>query len=184
MSIPVGQLAWMAGIIDLKGKITYKVNQKRAAGSKQITLYVESVQFPVIKKLGELTGTNPELKTTRERHEGWYRRGCDEHCPTQHVHVVAGEFPPAARWTISGAPMAVVLSSLLPYMVQDKGFTDAIAYAYENMVLFGQGAGATVNSLRRLHGLGWKLPDEVNAGRPNLMSPFATAPDDDLEMVT
>jgi hypothetical protein len=184
MTIPVAQLAWMAGVIDLKGKMIYKTNQKRAEGSKQITLYIESTQFPIIKKLGEMTGTNPEFKTTRDRHEGWYRRGCEEHCPNQHVHVVAGEFPPAARWTISGAPMAVVLHSLTPYLIQDKGFTEAIAYAYENMVLSGQGAGANVSSLRRLHGLGWRIPDIINAGRPNLLSPFAVAPKEELELVT
>lgn len=184
MSIPVAQLAWMAGVVDLKGKIIYKANQKRAPGSKQITLYIESTQFPIIKKLGSLTGTSPELKTTRDRHEGWYRRSCEEHCPSQHVHVVAGEFPPAARWTISGSPMAVVLTALLPYLIQDKGFSEATAYAYENMVLSGQGAGATVSSLRRLHALGWKIPDRILAVRPNLMNPFATAAEEELELVT
>ena len=167
MTIPVTQLAWMAGIIDYKGKISYKKNKTRAT-TRQVTLWVESVQKPIIDKLAEYTGTNPELKKNRHRFDGWYRKGCEEHCPDQHVHVAGTEFAPAARWTISGAPMAVVLTALRPYLIQDRGFSEAIDYAFGNMVLFGQGAGQTVHSLRRLYSLGWELGDSIYGQRPLL----------------
>lgn len=183
MTIDVPQLAWMAGIIDYKGKVTYKNNKTRAGDRQQVTLYVESVQKPIIDKLASLTGTNPELKNKRDRFDGWYRKGCDEHCPDKHVHVAGTDFAPAARWTLSGAAMAVVLTALKPYMIQDKGFSEAIDYAFGNMVLFGQGANMTVISLRRLHGLGWELPENVYQQRPTLVSGFAPEPEE-LELVT
>jgi hypothetical protein len=167
MSIDVPQLAWMAGIIDYKGKITYKVNKTRAT-TRQVTLYVESVQVPIINRLAELTGTKPEPKNKRDRFDGWYRKGCEDHCPDQHIHVNGTEFAPAARWTISGAPMAVILTALQPYLLQDKGFSEAVHYAFGNMILFGQGAGQTVASLRRLDALGWDLGDAVFSQRPSL----------------
>lgn len=182
MTIGVAQLAWMAGIVDLKGKITYKANKTRAT-SKQVTLYVESVQKPVVDKLAQYTGTSPEIKAHRTRWEGWYRKQCDEHCPDAHVHVSGADFLPAARWTLSGAAMAVVLTNLKPYIVQDKGFSEAAEYAFGNMVLYGQGAGMTVNALRRLYGLGWELPGLIYAQRPTLVSGLALR-DDELEMVT
>jgi len=178
MSIDVAQLAWMAGIMDLKGKITYKSNKTRA-NTKQVTLYVESVQIPIVDRLSTLTGTSPEVKSHRSRWEGWYRKGCDEHCPDQHVHVAGAEFLPASRWTLSGAAMAVVLTNLMPYIVQDKGFSEAADYAFGNMTLFGQGAGQTVASLRRLHALGWNLGEDVLEKRPNLVEI-----ERDLELVT
>jgi hypothetical protein len=169
MTIDVAQLAWMAGIIDYKGRINYKANKTRA-NNKQVTLWVESVQKPIIDRLAALTGTKPELKTARQRWEGWYRKGCDEHCPDQHIHVAGTDFASAARWTLSGAPMAVVLTALKPYLIQDKGFSEAVDYAFGNMVLFGQGAGQTVASLRRLHALGWELGENVFGQRPNLVA--------------
>jgi hypothetical protein len=182
MSIEVAQLAWMAGVVDLKGKITYKKNKTRAT-TKQVTLYVESVQKPIVDKLARATGTSPELKTRRPRWEGWYRKGCEEHCPEQHIHVAGSDFLPAARWTLSGAAMAVVLTNLKPYIVQDKGFSEAVEYAFGNMVLYGQGAGMTVTALRRLHALGWELPDLIYAQRPTLTSGIAANPGE-LETVT
>lgn len=182
MTIEVAQLAWMAGVLDYKGKIAYK-NNKTRNNNKQVTLYVESVQKPIIDRLALYTGTNPEVKDRLPRWEGWYRKGCEEHCPDQHIHVTGTDFAPAARWTLSGAPMAVVLTAVKPYLIQDKGFSEAIDYAFGNMVLFGQGAGMTVSSLRRLHSLGWELPDNIYQQRPTLISGFVTEPEE-LELVT
>jgi hypothetical protein len=64
--------------------------------------------------------------------------------------------------------MSVVLSAIQPYLVQDRGFTEAIAYGLENMTLVGQGAAATVTALRRLHGLGWPMPPIIEETRPGL----------------
>jgi hypothetical protein len=173
----------MAGVIDFKGRIAYKTNQTRA-NNKQVTLWVESVQKPIIDRLAEYTGTKPELKKSQDRWEGWYRKGCDEHCPDQHIHVApGGKAPSAARWTLSGAAMAVVLSNLKPYMVQDKGFTEAIDYAFGNMVLFGQGAGMTVASLRRLYSLGWEMTENIYQQRPTLMAGLEIE-SEELEQVT
>jgi hypothetical protein len=168
MTITVARKAWMAGILDYRGRIVYKENKTRN-WSNQVTLYVESVQFPVIQRLAELTGGSPEVKKrSRDTSQGWFRRGCDEHCPAAHVHVLPGDFADAARWTISGSAMSVVLLAVQPFMVQDKGITEGIAYGLEHMKLMGQGAAATVTALRRLHGLGWPMPSIIEETRPGL----------------
>ena len=169
MAITVAKKAWMAGILDSKSRVVYKNNKTRNPNhSNQVTLYVESVKIGIVNRLAEMTGTNPELKTPRQRSEGWYRRNCDEHCPEAHTHVNPGVFDAAARWTVSGSAMSVVLTALQPYMVEDRGFTEAIAYGFEHMTLIGQGAAATVAALRRLHGLGWPMPPMIEEARPDL----------------
>lgn len=168
MAITVAQRAWMAGVVDLRGRIIYKSNKTRK-WSDQVVLYVESVQLPIVNRLSAMTGGNPEMKArNRNRPDGWYRHGCDEHCPTAHVHVKGAEFSPAARWTISGSAMSVVLTSLMPYIIQDDGYTEAINYGFKHMKLWGQGAAATVTALRRLEGLGWPIPAIIEETRPGL----------------
>lgn len=168
MSIPVAQLGWMAGIIDLRGKIVAKENKTRK--SQQITLYVESAQVPVIKRLALMTGSNPEFKTAGPREGGWWRRGCDEHCPDQHIHVARNDFPDTMRWTVTGAALGIVIHNLEPFLVQDKGFTQAKQLALGQLVLQGRGAKAVVDSLRRLESLGWDFPEHVKI--PNSLSKY------------
>lgn len=170
MSIPVAQLGWMAGIVDLRGKITEKANRLRK--TQQITLYVESAQLPVIKRLALMTGTNPEHKTAGSAEDGWWRRNCEEHCPDQHVHVVRSEFPDTMRWTVTGAALGIVLHNLEPFLVQDKGFTRAKEMALRDLTLRGRGAKAVVDSLRRLESLGWDFPENVKI--PDSLSTFDT----------
>lgn len=158
MSLPVAQLAWMAGVIDLKGKIIYKNNKARA--TRQIVLYVESTQIAIVRELARMIGTNPEMKKVPDKAD-FYRRPCTDHCPTEHSHVNA-EFPQVARWTVSGAAAAVVLLNLAPYMRVDKGFDAVIIQIFEQATLSGQGSAATIAALRRLENLGWTLPTQFS----------------------
>ena len=157
MSLPVSQLGWMAGILDLKGKILRKNNKLRR--TQQIVLCVDSSQITVIRELSRMTGTNPELKNnSNPRPSGWYRRGCLEHCEDAHIHVDSDWTQATARWTVTGASMAVVLSNVLPYIRNDAGFTEAHDEALSNAALDGRGATATMAAIRRLHELGWDVP--------------------------
>lgn len=156
MALPVAQLAWMAGVIDLKGKIIYKKNKARA--TPQIVLFVESKEISIIRELARMVGTNPEMMRIPE-HVDFYRRPCTEHCPNHHTHVEVGKFPQVARWTITGAAAAVVLLGIRPFGRCDKGFDAVVLQIMEQAVLSGQGAAATVTALRRLEALGWDLPD-------------------------
>lgn len=159
MSIPVAQLGWMAGIIDLRGRIVYKANKLRK--TQQTTLYVESAQLPVVKRLALMTGSNPEPKSAGASVDGWWRRNCEEHCPDQHTHVIRSEFPDTLRWTVTGAALGIVLYNLNPFLVQDKGFTQAMNQTLRDLTLRGRGAKAVVDSLRRLESLGWDFPESV-----------------------
>lgn len=160
MSIPVAQLGWMAGIIDLRGKIVAKQNKMRR--TPQMVLYVQSRHFPVVQRLAAMTGTNPEHKIVEgDTGTGWWRRGCTEHCPEAHTHVERPQFPDTMRWTVTGAPMGVVLHNLAPFLTQGDRFTVAREACLRDMVLRGRGAKATVDALRRLEALGWDFPEDL-----------------------
>lgn len=156
--IPLHQLGWMAGVVDLKGKIIQKANKSRA--TPQIVLFVESKDAAIIRELSRMTGTGPEMMRIPEK-ATFYRRPCSDHCPDMHSHVNETQFPQVARWTVTGAAIAVILYNLMPFLRSDKGFDQLYVTLLEQMSLTGQGSGATVKSLRRLHSLGWDLPEEI-----------------------
>jgi hypothetical protein len=162
--IPAPQLGWMAGILDLKGRVLYKNNQRRAPGSRQMVLAVDSTQITIIRELARMTGTHPELKKVQEGKEGWWRKSCEQHCDTAHVHVTPGgpgDFPASARWTITGTGMVIVMHNVLPFMRSDHGFPEIMEEAMDQAKINGRGSPATLNSIRRLMGLGWELPEEL-----------------------
>ncbi len=160
--IEPAQLGWMAAVVDLRGRVIVKKNATRA--TPQLVLYVDSKQFSVIRKLGDMTGTKPEQQAARDTSE-FIRRGCATHCPEPHVHVGdehPWQMPAIARWTITGAAAAVVIHSLLPYFAVDKaGWEAAMHEMIAQAALTGQGSGATRSAIRRLMELGWHIPYEI-----------------------
>lgn len=158
--ISPAELGWMAGVIDLKGRIIRKKNKKRA--TPQLVLMVESAQKSVIKELGRLTGTSPEESRQGGFKAGWDRRACAEHCPDDHVHVDGWAYPAVSRWTLTGTAMGVVLWNLSPLLRNDeRGFMAVRDEALDQGALYGRGSGATLAALNRLHALGWRFPPEV-----------------------
>lgn len=161
--LPVNQLGWMAGVLDLKGRIVRKKNSQRR--SPQIVLMVETKEFAVVRGLSNLTGTNPELMTERKTPD-WMRRSCSEHCPEAHVHVTArgrdvpASMPPIARWTITGAGAGIVLYNVIPFLLVDRGFQEAMVETVNNSVIGGQGSSAIIHQIIRLGNIGWELPEK------------------------
>lgn len=160
--IPVDKLAWMAGIIDLKGRIIRKNNKQRK--TQQVVLMVETKIIPIIRELSTLTGTNPEYIQGSNVKE-WLRKGCAEHCPERHVHVESTNdypqmMPPHGRWTITGAGAAIVIYNLELFLVSDNGLPEMMHEVIEKTVLTGQGSAMVLTSIRRLSLLGWQLPEK------------------------
>lgn len=161
MSIPIAQLGWMAGILDLKGSVIRKHNKQRA--TPQMVLIVESRHSTVIRQLSRMTGTAPEFQQEKPV-EPWMRRGCAEHCPEQHVHVnyEKSHMPAVARWTVTGVAMAIVLYNVLPFLHNDdKPFMEAMESALSQITPEGQGRAAIDRAIVRLKDLGWEIPDAV-----------------------
>jgi hypothetical protein len=155
--IPIQDLGWMAGVLDLKGRIVIKANKMRQ--TRQIVLAVESSERPVIKRLARMTGTSPESQVQRPIKD-WMRRACSDHCPDAHIHIHDERvMPPVSRWTITGAGAAVILLALLPFLATDRDWEDAIAEIMGATPLSGQGATAVLGQLHRLRELGWDLPE-------------------------
>lgn len=179
--IPVSKLAWVGAILDMKGSIIHKKNQMRR--TPQLVLMVETKQIDVVRELSKLTGTNAELQKPRTAKD-FMRRACSDHCPEAHVHQNDNwQMPAIARWTITGAGAGIVLHSVMPYMVTDRGFTEMMRDTLKNAVIFGQGAGATMVMVKRLYSLGWELPPEISAkliqrvmqDGPEISSRFSTS---------
>jgi len=166
MAIPVQKLGWMGAVIDLRGHLIEKKNQKRA--TPQYVLMAESKEIAVVRELSSLTGTRVELQASRPLKE-FMKRACSEHCPESHVHVGDDRtMPRIARWTITGASMATVLDNLLPYMVIDRGYEQVVEEIFESTVLVGQGSGMVRASLARLRELGWELPPHFEQAVKNM----------------
>lgn len=155
-------LAWVAGVLDLKGVVVRKKNKLRA--TPQVCLYVETKNYDVICALSELTGTAPELheRITKE----FMRRGCVDHCPEGHVHVAEHDWewsmPAISRWTVTGAAAAVVLYNTVPRMRTNNGLRKVMDELLDQSVMAGRGWGATRSAIRRLRDLGWELPPQYD----------------------
>lgn len=153
-------LAWFAGVLDMKGTVIRKRNQQRR--TPQLVLYVETKNYNVVRALSQLTGTRPELQAQRKVEE-WMRRSCAEHCPEKHVHAgdrYPGGMPAIGRWTASGAAAAVVIYNTLPLMHTNRGLEEAMNEMLDQSTTSGQGWGATRKALRRLRDLGWRMPPQ------------------------
>ncbi len=148
-------LAWMAGVVDLKGRLTYKKNRSRA--TRQITLTVDSKEHLVVRRLCSMTGTKPEFRRTSPLSPELLRRNCVEHCPEAHTHVDNDWQYGSIRWTITGASMVVVLDDIEPYVTVDRGYQEAINEVLADVSLEGRGSIAVVGSLVRLYELGWTI---------------------------
>lgn len=158
--IPDAKLAWMTGVLDLKGTIIIKNNRTRK--TPQRVLMVESKAASVVGELARLTGGTAEPRKTRERQD-WMQRGCVEHCPEPHIGYEdhgpgPWRMPPISRWTITGAGLAVVLHNVIPFMTTDRSMLAAKEGALADLITQGQGVGAVRAAVERLDALGWELP--------------------------
>lgn len=159
MTISPAEMGWMAAVIDLRGRVYVKTNKQRAEDSRQIVLMAESKQASIIRRLSKMTGNKVETMSPRPMKE-FMRRGCNEHCPEQHVHISDDRtMPGITRWTLTGVAMAIVTTALEPYLTEDKGFPEYNEEILAATTLRGQGSGAVMATIARLSALGWPLPD-------------------------
>jgi hypothetical protein len=162
--ITLAEIGWVAGIIDLKGRIAVKNNATR--NTPQVILYVESKNHEVVRRLARDTGMRPEPKTERPLKD-FMRRSCSVHCPSDHVHVGSKNIdelslPSLMRWTITGAGIVVIMHSVLPYLTlaNQIKFNDLCAQIKAYTPITGPGSGAVLSTIRRLYFAGWPLPQE------------------------
>lgn len=161
MSIPIQKLGWVAGVLDLKGRVVTKKNKQRA--TPQFVLMVETKDMTIVRELCSLTGTRVEAKAERKMPD-WMRRPCIEHCPEKHEHVHTPPYnwkmPAMGRWTATGAAAAIILHNVLPFSLANLGLEVALHVLVEQTALTGQGSGATMAAIRRMRDLGWELPEK------------------------
>jgi hypothetical protein len=160
LPVTAADMAWMAGVIDLKGSVIRKKNKMRA--TPQVVLYVSTKNERVALRLSALTGTAPEAHDSPAPAD-FLRRNCAEHCLTPHVHV--GDYPwnmpKTTRWSVTGIAMAVVLANLAPFMSTYDVYAGDVADIVRTFAAEGQGSGAVHATLSRLIALGWQVPPAV-----------------------
>jgi len=159
--MPITEIAWMAGVIDLKGRLSVKGSMTRK--SPLITLYVESKNEQVVRRLAKNTSLKPEAQMEKPLSE-FIRRGCDVHCPAPHIHVSNTRenlaMPSMMRWTITGAGIAVIMHSMIGFLTEENQakYADVARTILDDVTLEGQGSGMVVTSIRRLATMGWPIP--------------------------
>lgn len=156
------QLGWMAGILDMKGRIRRTSSAYRKTPLR--ILYVESTRLDIVRRLCELTATKPEysVKKIFESTDA-NRKACIEHCPEPHVHVTKS-MPRIGRWHVTGVGAAIVLHSLIPYLVNDNGMWNLPHEIYGSITPKGQGRHAIDLAIKRLADAGWEIPPQVGKG--------------------
>lgn len=167
LQVTPADMAWMAGVIDLKGSVIRKNNKTRK--TPQIVLYVQTKNERVAMRLAALTGTAPEQHAA-PRADAFYRRGCSQHCPSPHVHVrddYQWSMPKMTRWTVTGIAAAVVLVNLAPFMSMSDAYTETVAEIVRDFAAEGQGSGMVRSALSRLSALGWQVPAAVTVRMAN-----------------
>lgn len=154
--IPANKLGWMAGVVDLKGRVKM-LNPPSRNRRPMLSVYVESREMAVIRELCSLTGTRPSVAPEKDA-GAWDRKGCSQHCPEPHIHVNT-TMPAVGRWHVTGAGAAIVLYNLLPFLLSDRGFTELMDKAISACPKSGQGRHAIDTTINRLEALSWEIPD-------------------------
>ncbi len=152
------EMAWMAAVIDMRGKTRRSCHVSRR--TPLLMLYVESRHLPVLRRLGRYSGSRIEVEQAKALPASM-RKQCAAHCPDAHQHVQT-VLPEIGRWHISGAGAAVVLHNLLPMMMIDlDARKDFVRQVYAQVPMSGRGRHAIDQSLNRLRRLGWEIPPQL-----------------------
>src|SRR6266699_2830592 len=150
------QKAWMAGIIEIRGKIRFTNDSARK--TNELVIQVRSTQTAVIRRLCEMTGTNISTQAARVI-VVTNRRPCTQHCEEPHSHF-SGEICENAVWSISGAGAGIVLHNLFPFFIEDNAGLRVVAdNILSGLPHEGRGRSAVDQTIIRLRGLGWGVPD-------------------------
>lgn len=156
--IPIHKLGYIAGVVDLRGRLRRINNEDRKYG-RQWHLTVETSSDIVARELCALTGVKSQFSGKAKI--SFDRRVCAEHCPEPHVHVDASDMPSMYRWQVSGVAAAIVLRNLAPYLMAEKGYKEFGQEILDYTPRTGQGSGAITKVVTRLTELGWEIPEEI-----------------------
>jgi hypothetical protein len=158
--IHISQLAWAAGVVDMKGRTRTLTAPTRT--SPMFTLMVETKHLSVARRLARLSGTRIMMSKSRKLPESM-RRGCVEHCPEAHTHTHP-VIPAIARWHVSGVGAIIVVDNLLPHLTDKRAeFAEFMHEALQWVRPAGKGRGraAIDKSIARLAALGWEVMPEL-----------------------
>lgn len=131
-------LAYLAGVIDVRGNIT----TRRAAGTLLPLTAVSTKETRLLEWLCSITDMR---MVTTER--AYARGGCALHCAEKHVHISSV----SGRWSVTGAKATIVLAAVRPFLRLQADEAD-LALAV------GLKAPHKPASLSKMAALGWPMP--------------------------
>lgn len=140
--IPESDLAYLAGVIDVMGRIWTRPSSN---GRRLPLLEISANRPELMDWLSETTST--EVFTTSR---DYMRMGCAEHCAESHVHSVST----STRWSVTGAKATIVLFNIEPY-----------AFLKRPEVEFALGLGMMAEmraqTVRSMRAKGWTIPPDA-----------------------
>ena len=138
------QIAYLAGIIDVKARISIK----RIADTFLPRVATSSPNPALNLILGEATGMKPVDHT-----RNYTRVGCDQHCTEKHLHVLSK----TTVWSVTGMKATVLLHNVLPYLQLQRREAELALQC-------GLQAPFKKATIKRMTDLGWPIPKEVLGG--------------------
>jgi hypothetical protein len=154
MTITLAQKAWMAGVLETRGKIRFTNNRDRK--TNQLVVQLRSSHIALVERMCELTESkiiNSEGKLIYSAN----RRPCVEHCQEAHSHLVS-EIGEQATWQITGVGAAIILDNLVPHFVTTAGLQAVADNINSGLPKDGRGRTAVDATIIRLKRLGWHIP--------------------------
>jgi hypothetical protein len=156
MAVTDTDMAWLAAMLDFKGRFGVNRAQTTASGT-QVRIRMVSSNEGVVRAMCEMTGLDPtrpkEFGTTKER------RQCTRHCPEDHVHVITAK---SLYFQVSGVAAAIVCYNLAPYLrVQKEKALEIYDVYMRTDGGSARGRYRTKSAAERLRALGWRIPPEL-----------------------
>lgn len=161
VQVGMRELAWMAGVFDVKGRARRYTTEKRA--TPLFKIIVESSNLAIVRRFCKFTGTRIHIEE-KKNFTVTQRRNCKDHCPEPHQHI-SNTMPTVGHWSMSGVGAIIVLHNLLPFFVDDiDDKLDFIRQATASVPPpdpTRRGWAQVARTINRLHLLGWRIPEEL-----------------------
>lgn len=129
------ELAWMAGVIDARAKISYR----KIVTTTLPQISVSGSDTQTLDKLAEFSGTKITIVK-----RSYSKFGCTQHCKEKHEHVLSV----TGRWIVTGSRATVILENVKPYIQVKVAEVDA-------GLLLGWQAYSKDATVQKMVELGW-----------------------------
>jgi hypothetical protein len=154
ISVQESDVIWMAGVIDSLAR--FNINNSRH--QSRIKMRFTVTDRPELEKeLGRILQGSSYGGPIRDR----YRKGCVDHCPTQHIHI-RQRF--SRMFEIGGLPVYITLWNCYPFIRLVKPEVESVMDHFRQHYSYhGPASGPQRKAWNRFKEMGWEFPDDLDA---------------------